>query len=127
MKENNINNRLNIAGASLTCYIKLTIYVSFMLDMLTHLLGRVSATDPLNLCLQTPGPFSLEVRVFSCPAIYLITFLRLEELFWSESCYFPTLAQRSSLSANCSSVISRLQLTSEREIDCACSKTQGVL
>ena len=60
-----------------------------MLAMLTDLLGTVFATGPLNLYLQTPGPFSpwqrqsilIGVSVITCPAIYLITLLRLEKLF----------------------------------------------
>lgn len=70
-----------------------------MLAMLTYLLGTVFATGPLNLCLQTPGPFSLwqrrsiliKVSVISCPTDYLITLLRLEGAFGQRTATSPTL------------------------------------
>lgn len=67
-----------------------------MLAMLTHLQDTVFATGPLNLCLETPGPFSpwqcqsVKTPVRSCPTVYLIPPSVPDMLFGSKNGYFPT-------------------------------------
>lgn len=67
-----------------------------MLTMLTHLRDTVFATGPLNLCLETPGPFSpwqcqsVKTTVRSCPTVYLIPSFVPDMLFGSKDGYFPT-------------------------------------
>lgn len=98
--------------------------VSFMLAVLTHLLGTVFATGPRNLCLRNPGPFSLwqcqfvlnEVAVLCFLTIYLITLLSPKRI-WSKEILLPC---ASDLLLKCLSVITA-SINSWRGKVCACA------